>query len=112
MLFFKKLKREHGVPETQVELLTGTATVFVQPVPHESFVLESVAKNKLAFMKTSFVRVDSYIDGMALTPQPGDGNLVLHFGKQNNVPVQVGETILPKSPALGWERTGGATLRL
>jgi len=54
----------------QIELATGTATIDLHPILHQSFSIETPGGSvHVAFPQTAFIRVDSYLDAMALTPQ-------------------------------------------
>jgi hypothetical protein len=91
LLIFKDLSMENGVPDTRLELVTGTATLFVRPLPKESFVLETPT-GEMNFPKPEFLRVDSYLDGAALTPEDGKGaevrqpdSKLLHLAKGQTI---------------------------
>ncbi len=79
------------MPDTRLELVTGTATLFVRPLPKESFVLETPT-GEMSFPKPEFLRVDSYLDGAALTPEDGKGaevrqpdSKLLHLAKGQTI---------------------------
>jgi len=87
VLFFRTLAVRDGVPTTEMELVTGTATVLFRPAPKEKFELTTPTENveflkassrrvSSGFFLSSFLRVDSYLDGAALTPQGhGQGDI-------------------------------------
>src|SRR6202162_3250431 len=54
----------------QIELATGTASIDLHPVLHQSFSIETPGGAvHVVSPQTAFMRVDSYLDAMALTPQ-------------------------------------------
>jgi len=54
---------------TQIELATGTATIDLHPALHQSFSIETPGGSVRATLpQAAFMRVDSYLDAMALTP--------------------------------------------
>ena len=71
VLTFNELTATAGVPRTDVTLVSGTATLNVRPVfPGESFILRTPTGNiSFRYPDNNFIRVNSYLDGMALTPQ-------------------------------------------
>ena len=76
VLTFNELTATAGVPRTDVTLVSGTATLNVRPAfPGESFILRTPVGNiSLRYPDINFIRVNSYLDGMALTPQE-DANI-------------------------------------
>jgi FecR protein len=70
-LVFKELATIDDAPTTGIELVTGTATVDVHPLPKGEFVLETPNSDNVSLTapKSALLRVDSYLDGMAVTPQ-------------------------------------------
>jgi len=70
-LLFDQLFDMSDAPNTTLELISGTATIDVQPVEHGLFKLETPNSDfiSLEYPQTDFLRVDSYLDGMAVTPQ-------------------------------------------
>jgi len=106
VLLFKKLRMKNGLPATRLELLTGTATLFVRSLPKESFVLETLT-GEMNFPKPEFLRVDSYLDGAALTPEDEQGadvqqpnSKLLHLAK--------GQTITLPNSLLGSQESQAA----
>ncbi len=70
-LVFEELLDFNGAPQTLVELMSGTVTVDVHPPPQAAFALQTPAGNRILVRSpdTAWLRVDSYLDGMAITPQ-------------------------------------------
>jgi hypothetical protein len=70
-LLFEELTVLDGAPTTILELVSGTATIDVHPQPQGMFKLETPNADfvSLAYPETDFLRIDSYLDGMAVTPQ-------------------------------------------
>ncbi len=98
-LLFNQLTITDGIPSTHIVLLTGTATINATPLPQETISLETPNENAvvITYPARAFVRVDSFLDGMSVTPQ-GDtaqvdtGNQKLHL--------TVGETMTYFGPHL------------
>lgn len=61
----------YRAPFTTVLLVNGTATIDARPLPQGMFKLETPNADfvSLAYPESDFLRVDSYLDGMAVTPQ-------------------------------------------
>jgi hypothetical protein len=78
VLTFNNLQTEGNVPHTEIALLSGTATVHARlTVPGDSFVLTTPTNAlSLKYPDDSYVRVNSYLDGMRVTPQE---NMVSHL---------------------------------
>ena len=79
VLEFNRLEDNFGVPITDVELVTGTATVNVRPAPRELFVM-STPSERLSFPAAALVRVDSFLDGVTATPENAAGDDVIEYG--------------------------------
>ena len=79
VLTFNELTATAGVPRTDVTLVSGTATLNVRPAfPGESFILRTPTGNiSFRYPDNNFIRVNSYLDGMALTPQE---DATIHHG--------------------------------
>jgi FecR protein len=79
VLTFDELTATDGVPRTEVTLVSGTATLDVRPAfAGESFILKTpVGRVSVRYPNLNYLRVNSYLDAMALTPQD-DANL--HVG--------------------------------
>jgi hypothetical protein len=71
VLVFNDLHTTAGVPHSELALLTGTVTLHVRPyVPGESFVLKTSTEDFGAgYNDKAYVRLSSYIDGLAITAQ-------------------------------------------
>lgn len=71
VLIFTQLTTTNGIPHTEISLVSGTATLHVQlTFPGEGFTLRTPTDGiSFQYPGKTFVRVNSYIDAMALTPQ-------------------------------------------
>jgi len=71
VLRFNVLSTTSGVPYTELVLLTGTATMNVQSLlPGESFRMFTPGDSfTVAYPKKAYLRVNSYLDAIAVTPQ-------------------------------------------
>jgi hypothetical protein len=71
VLTFDELSTTDGVPFTRIALLSGTATLNVQPmVWHEFFNLNTPTDRiAISYPHKAYVRVDSYLDAVSITPQ-------------------------------------------
>jgi hypothetical protein len=79
VLELNRLEDSFGVPITDVELVTGTATINVRPVPRELFVI-STPSERLSFPVAALVRIDSFLDGVTATPKNAAGDDVIEYG--------------------------------
>ena len=79
VLTFDQLTATGGVPRTEVMLVSGTATLNVRPeFPGELFILKTpIGRITVRYPNVNFIRVNSYLDAMSLTPQEDS---VLHQG--------------------------------
>ncbi|MGA2259448.1 MAG: FecR domain-containing protein, partial [Thermoguttaceae bacterium] len=70
VLTFNQLSTTDGVPFTDIALLSGTATLNVQPmVWHEYFDLSTPTDHiSITYPQKTYVRVDSYLDAISITP--------------------------------------------
>src|SRR5271168_389610 len=91
VLTFNELTATGGVPSTDVTLVSGTATLNVRPTfPRESFILRTpTGRILLRYPAKNFIRVNSYLDAMAITPQE-DANIHVASATQ---PTVKGQTI-------------------
>jgi hypothetical protein len=85
VLIFQTLTDQNSLPSTELELVTGTATARVSPIAGEVFLL-ATPTDFLRFPVPSYMRVDSYLDAIAITPQ---GNGVLFDPRTNQSAVQM-----------------------
>jgi hypothetical protein len=71
VLTFNDLTTRHGVPSTQMALLTGTATLHLVPtMAGEVYYLQTPSDSlHVPFGSRADLRVDSYLDAMTLTPE-------------------------------------------
>jgi hypothetical protein len=73
VLLFDTASVTYGVPTTELELITGTATFSMHAIAGERFQL-ATSTDRVVFPGTGYMRVDSYLDAIALTPQV-NGNM-------------------------------------
>jgi hypothetical protein len=71
VLTFNELETIHGVPQTEMALLTGTATLHLRPTMQgEVYLLKTPSDSiHVPFGSRADLRVDSYLDAMTVTPQ-------------------------------------------
>jgi hypothetical protein len=70
VVLFEELTSTNGTPLTRLELVSGTITTGVKTVPGEFFIVDlPIGEFRIIYPETSFVRVDSYLDGTVFTPQ-------------------------------------------
>jgi hypothetical protein len=108
VLLFNAASETNGVPTTELELITGTATFSMRAIAGERFQL-STSTDRVVFPGTSYMRVDSYLDAIALTPQV-NGNMSATAGLvkmvkgqpnfyRNGLAIQPGATDQSGTPA-------------
>ncbi len=71
-LLFETLASFGGAPHTRLQLVSGTATIDAHPLPSNgTLVIETPSTNLISvtYPQTAYVRLDSYVDGMKVTPQ-------------------------------------------
>lgn len=92
VLLFRKLTDRNGAPRTDLELLSGIATMDAHPVAHGLFRLE-VPQDTLnvEYPESAFLRVHSYLDGVSITPQ--ENETANHNGR-NKVQLLAGQTVI------------------
>jgi hypothetical protein len=79
VLLFDTASVTNGVPTTELELITGTATFSMHAIAGEVFQV-ATSTDKVVFPGTGYMRVDSYLDAIALTPQV-NGNMSAPVGQ-------------------------------
>jgi hypothetical protein len=93
VVLFDELSVAIGILTTRLELISGTVTTDVRPVLWESFTIEMpTGEYDVNYPKGSFVRLDSYLDGMAVTPQGDIGSDFSQNGSQD-VHITKGQTL-------------------
>lgn len=108
VLLFDTVNVTNGVPVTELELITGTATFSMHAIAGERFQL-ATSTDRVVFPGTSYMRVDSYLDAIALTPQV-NGNMSATAGLvkmvkgqpnyyRDGVSIQAGATDQSGTPA-------------
>jgi hypothetical protein len=115
LLVFRTLTTRDGVPSTEMELVTGTASLSVHPIPKELLDLTTPTES-LRFVKAALSRVDSYLDGVTATIQ-GDGwvdvtqvhlgSIVYHW---HGAPGKVARLFHSDTPA-DWDRWVAARVK-
>ncbi|MGA8022396.1 MAG: hypothetical protein WB990_05480 [Candidatus Acidiferrales bacterium] len=74
VVLFEHLTMKDGAPTTSLELVSGTVTIGLECIPHELFAIDTpIGQLQIKYPESSFVRIDSYLNGMALTPQSETG---------------------------------------
>jgi VWFA-related protein len=97
VILFQQLTVTDGVPAADLELISGAATAAVEPLPKERFVIEmSVGQFQVAYPESSFVRIDTYLDGISFTPQ-GDAGSDFFPNGRSKLHVEKGRTLTYES---------------
>jgi hypothetical protein len=97
LLLFKALQETDGGSTTHVMLVTGTATFSLAPSPDAVFVVETATDQfEIRNREGSFSRVDSYLDGFALTPEATKGQDLI-LGALPRIRATKGQTIFVPS---------------
>lgn len=70
-LLFESLLSLNGVPRTTLQLVSGTATIDAHPLPGGDLVMETPSTNHISvtYPQSAVLRIDSYVDGVIVTPQ-------------------------------------------
>ncbi len=91
VLLFRGLTVRNGAPRTDLELLSGIATMDAHPVAQGLFRLE-VPQDTLnvEYPESAFLRVRSYLDGVSITPQ--ENETANHNGR-DKVHLLAGQTV-------------------
>jgi hypothetical protein len=93
VVLFDELSEVLGILITRLELISGTVTTDVRPAFAETFTIEMpTGEYDVSYPKGSFVRLDSYLDGMAVTPQGDIGYDFSQNGSQD-VHITKGQTL-------------------
>src|SRR5277367_321311 len=93
VVLFEQLTAANGTPFTRLELVSGTITTGVRTVPGEIFIVDvPIGAFRISYPESSFVRLDSYLDGMVFTPQAEVGS---DFGQDGPKKIHVakGQTL-------------------
>lgn len=94
VLLFNTLQSVGGKITTRIELVSGTLTTDVQPNTGEQFqVMTATALIRIDYPESSYVRIDSYLDGESITPQADTGSRVSQNGGPK-MQLNKGETIV------------------
>jgi hypothetical protein len=95
VLLFDQLTSTGGVPATRLELVSGTLTTGVQPIQEEIFAIQMPGgQYAVKSPESAYMRVDSYLDGMAFTPQSNDGSYYYENGSTQRLLIQKGQTLV------------------
>jgi FecR-like protein len=93
VLSFPSLGYVSGTPETEVELVSGTATLALQPTFAAEFTIDTPTDRfVLTHPELGFVRVDSYLDGTEATPE-GNQNTGVRINGNDQVRLVLGQRI-------------------
>lgn len=93
VVLFKQLTTTDGVPATRLELVSGTVTTAVLPLPKELFAIEMpTVQFVVSYPEGSFDRVDSYLDGIAVTPLGNNGSDISLNGR-SKLHMEKGQTL-------------------
>jgi hypothetical protein len=93
VILFAQLTATNGTPSARLELVSGTITTGVKTVPGEFFIVGvPIGEFRVIYPESSFVRLDSYLDGMVFTPQAESG---FDFGQSGPKKIHVakGQTL-------------------
>jgi hypothetical protein len=103
-LEFKNVDIAEGVPRTKLMLLTGTISVEYRPVPGESLDIEAPSGDMARFVITESMRIDSFLDGLSVTPGGTDGVGLLEAGMHGDFIFPGKSTVYVKGNAIpgGW----------
>jgi hypothetical protein len=93
VLLFPTLRYIEGLPATEVELVSGTATFSLQPVFAAEFEIDTTTDRfTLTHPELGFVRVDSYLDGVEVTPE-GDQKTGIRINGKDQIRLVKGKPI-------------------
>ena len=94
VLLFTELSSTGGQIETRIELVSGTLTTSIHANPQEDFVIRLPAGQlEINYPESSYIRIDSYLDGMAITPQADTGSSMLPNGN-SKLELKKGQTVV------------------
>jgi hypothetical protein len=105
VMTFNELTSTAGVPRTDMTLVSGTATIHVKPqILGDVFVFRTPTDMlSIRYPDKAYVRVNSYLDAMAVTPQSSPvlihGLSTLSPGTGQTITFRHGRLITPESPA-------------
>jgi hypothetical protein len=104
VLSFTDLHTTAGVPHTEMTLLAGTLSLHIETnIPGESFLLNTPTDSiNNVYPKKSYLRVDSYLDAIAITPQKPEtyrvsGTVAKLAAKGKTLFYDDGETVEPQN---------------
>jgi len=93
VLLFVRMTEANSVPTTQLELVSGTLTTSVEVILKERFEIDlPVGQFQITYPEKSYVRIDSYLDGTAFTPQ-GDSGFDITRNGVSKLHLAKGQTI-------------------
>ncbi|MGH9715759.1 MAG: FecR domain-containing protein [Candidatus Acidiferrales bacterium] len=107
VMLFQVLTSTGGVPATQVELLSGTATFSIHPTVTERFGIDTPTDRlEVDYPEQAYIRVDSFLNGMAVTPEAQGGSGVqqtsggpLRLKEGQTITYQSGRQVISDEPA-------------
>ena len=92
VLTFSSLTTRNTIPDTQMLLVSGAIIVHLQPAAGESFLLRTeTASLTTVYPRKSYVRVNSYLDGLSVTPQE---SLTINMANAQPLEMDPGKTLL------------------
>jgi len=79
VVLFDQLEELADQLNTQIELIAGTLTTDAVQNPKEHFKIDTpTALISVDYPESAYIRIDSYLDGEAVTPQGAEGSRVWH----------------------------------
>jgi hypothetical protein len=99
VVLFNKLASTDDLPETRIELVSGTLTTNVKPIEKEIFAIAAPdgGEYRVVYPESSYVRIDSYLDGVSFTVQANDGSYYYAAGSSTQIPLKKGQTLTYES---------------
>jgi len=93
VLVFNDLHTTGGIPQTELALLSGTMSLDAEPVAAGEWFRVRTPTDEISvrYPKKVFLRVNSYLDAMGLTPV---GNLGIEVDQKSTSEARVGPTLL------------------
>ena len=93
VVIFDYLNSTLGLLRAQLELVSGAVTTDLKPVYAEVFEIDMpTGRYQVTYPRSSFVRIDSFLDGFAVTPQSDAGSDFSQNGS-SDLRIAKGETL-------------------
>jgi hypothetical protein len=89
-LQFKTLRSRKDVPQTELNLLTGTLSVDFRPGPREELLVYTPSGERAVLRKGGLFRIESYLDTISFTPLDADGMTIQAWNR--NIHLYQGES--------------------